>query len=131
MRNFVPTPGVGLIKRLEKFDIKFWKINEAYTSCIDCKTGERLNNKRVKIGEKDVKLHMVLVRKQKIGDTVKEIHINRNYMGSHGIRMLAESWLENKTRPIWYQKEYQENKQKSVPTFGSHVASNKKDSDTH
>lgn len=110
MRNFVPTPGIGLIRRIEKYGIKFYKVNEAYTSCIDHITGKRLENKVVEIDKKSVKLHMVLVRKQKRRGNIMEEHINRNYMGAHGIRMVAEQYLKDKTRPKKYTHTVQKKK---------------------
>jgi hypothetical protein len=104
MRGFVSTPGIGLIKRIERqYKIKFWKVYEGRTSKIDYKTGEELTNKEVVIKGKKVSLHSVLVRKQKKKNGQEyEEYIHRDYIGSNGIREIGEQYLIDRRRPEKY-----------------------------
>ena len=100
MRNFVSTPGIGLIKRIMKLSngrIKFVKIDEFRTSCIYYKTGEMLENKEVIIEGFTRKLHSVLTRKGENG-SMECIHRENNSVKNY--RTMVQYYLKYYTRPI-------------------------------
>ncbi len=108
MKNFISTPNVGLYKNIMKRgNIKFYKVHEAYTSKIDHKSHQILENKKVEINGKIVTLHSVLVRKY-VTETgrEREEYLNRDYGGVNGIKKVAKRYLTDRGRPEEYTKQH-------------------------
>jgi len=105
MRNFISTPGKGLIKRITRISngqIKFIMIDEYRTSCIDYKTGEILENKEVKIEGETVRLHSVLTRKE---ENNRNECIHRDFNSVNNYKTIVEYYMRYYSRPLPFIRE--------------------------
>lgn len=104
MRNFISTPGKGLIKKISKLSngrIKFIQIDEFRTSCLDYKTGELMENKTVQLEGKSIKLHSVLTRKE---ETKSMECIQRDYNSVMNYRTIVQYYMKYNSRPLAFMR---------------------------
>ncbi len=103
MRNFVPTPMIGIKRKIhERFDI--YNIDEFRTTCLNSKTETKCGNLYLpdKKG-KFRKLHSVLTYKM---ENNRYGCANRDWNSVKNMKKITDYWLEHKTRPLKYRRDY-------------------------
>ena len=95
MKNFMPTPGLG-IKRLLNKRFIILDIDEHKTSQIHNKTLKELTNVKIRRKNHSKKIHEVLTLKE---ETERRIFVNRDKNACKNILHIGKCFLENQTRP--------------------------------
>ena len=95
MKNFMPTPNLG-IKRLLAKRFILLDTDEFNTSKIYNKTHTELVNVRIRRGKHSKKIHEILTLKE---DTEWRIYVNRDKNASINILNIGKCYLKNQTRP--------------------------------
>lgn len=95
MKNFMPTPGLG-IKRLLNKRFIILDIDEYKTSKIHNKTLKELTNVKIRRKKHSKKIHEVLTLKE---ETERRIFVNRDKNACKNILHIGKCFLKNQTRP--------------------------------
>jgi len=103
MSHFISTPNLALKRKL-KTRFKVYNIDEFRTSCLNNKTEEYCSNLYLPDKKGEIrKIHSILTFKM---ENQRKGCINRDKNGCKNIKKIFDSYIENGTRPLRYQRSY-------------------------